>query len=422
MLRPPIKSPAQHTEERSAPGKAPMRTLIFTGKGGVGKTSVAAATALRAADMGLRTLVMSTDPAHSLADSLDLEGPLGPEPVAITPNLYALEVSIYHDIESNWGIVRQHFSQLMAEQGVEGILADEMSILPGMEEAFPLIRIKKHKDEGDYDLLVIDCAPTGETLRLLSAPETFKWAINMLRGAEKFVIKPLLRPMGKINPTLGKMIAPTEVYEAVDDMFAQMVGVTETLTNPMETSVRLVMNPEKMVIKESQRALTYLSMYGMTVDTVVVNKILPVDQDSGYLNHWKDVQQRYLQDVEHSFNPLPIYHVPYYAEEVVGIEKLRAMGRDIYGDTDPTAVLYKEAPMDLAKLEDGSYRIKIKLPFADVNQLDLFQNGDELVIQIGDFRRIMTLPVSLAGQEAGQAEMEGDWLIVPFYAAEDVRS
>ncbi|RRR73323.1 MAG: arsenic-transporting ATPase [Candidatus Viridilinea halotolerans] len=399
-----------------------MRTLIFTGKGGVGKTSVAAATALRAADMGLRTLVMSTDPAHSLADSLDLEGPLGPEPVQIAPNLHALEVSIHHDIESNWGIVREHFAQLMAEQGVEGILADEMSILPGMEEAFPLIRIKKHKDEGDFDLLVIDCAPTGETLRLLSAPETFKWAINMLRGAEKFVIKPLLRPMGKLNPALGKMIAPTEVYEAVDDMFAQMVGVTEALTNPLETSVRLVMNPEKMVIKESQRALTYLSMYGMTVDTVVVNKILPVDQDSGYLNHWKDVQQRYLQDVEHSFAPLPIYHVPYYAEEVVGLDKLRAMSRDIYGDADPTAIVYKESPMDLAKLDDGTYRIKIKLPFADVNQLDLFQNGDELVIQIGDFRRIMTLPVSLAGQEAGQAEMEGDWLIVPFYAADRVSS
>jgi arsenite-transporting ATPase len=398
-----------------------MRTLIFTGKGGVGKTSVAAATALRAADMGLRTLVMSTDPAHSLADSLDLEGPLSPEPVRITPTLDALEVSIYHDIESNWGTVREHFSQLMADQGVEGILADEMSILPGMEEAFPLIRIKKHKDAGDYDLLVIDCAPTGETLRLLSAPETFKWAMNMLRGAEKFVIKPLLRPMGKLNPTLGKMIAPTEVYEAVDEMFAQMVGVTETLTNPLETSIRLVMNPEKMVIKESQRALTYLSMYGMTVDTVVVNKILPVHKDSGYLNHWKDVQQRYLQEVEHSFTPLPIRHVPYYAEEVVGLEKLRTMGRDIYGETDPTAVLYKEAPMDLAKLPDGSYRVKIKLPFADVSQLDLFQNGDELVIQIGDFRRIMTLPTSLAGQEAGQAEMEGDWLIVPFYAASGVR-
>ncbi len=399
-----------------------MRTLIFTGKGGVGKTSVAAATALRAADMGLRTLVMSTDPAHSLADSLDLEGPLGPDPVRITSTLDALEVSIYHDIESNWGIVRQHFSQLMAEQGVEGILADEMSILPGMEEAFPLIRIKKHKDAGDYDLLVIDCAPTGETLRLLSAPESFKWAIGMLRGAEKYLIKPLIRPMSRITPGLNKMVAPSEVYEAVDDLFRQMEGVTETLANPLETSIRLVMNPEKMVIKESQRALTYLSMYGMTVDMVVVNKILPVDQDSGYLNHWKEIQQRYLQDVEQSFVPLPIRRVPYYAEEVVGLEKLRVMGEDIYGDIDPTAVLYREAPMDISKLHDGTYRVKLKLPFADVNQLDLFQNGDELVIQIGDFRRVITLPTSLAGQEAGQAEMDGDWLIVPFYAANGVRS
>ncbi|MGQ9925665.1 MAG: ArsA family ATPase [Chloroflexaceae bacterium] len=399
-----------------------MRTLIFTGKGGVGKTSVAAATALRAADMGLRTLVMSTDPAHSLADSLDLEGPLGPDPVQITSTLDALEVSIYHDIESNWGIVRQHFSQLMAEQGVEGILADEMSILPGMEEAFPLIRIKKHKDAGDYDLLVIDCAPTGETLRLLSAPESFKWAIGMLRGAEKYLIKPLIRPMSRITPGLNKVVAPSEVYEAVDDLFRQMEGVTETLANPLETSIRLVMNPEKMVIKESQRALTYLSMYGMTVDMVVVNKILPTDQDSGYLNHWKEIQQRYLQDVEQSFVPLPIRRVPYYAEEVVGLEKLRVMGQDIYGDSDPTAVLYREAPMDISKLHDGTYRVKLKLPFADVNQLDLFQNGDELVIQIGDFRRVITLPTSLAGQEAGQAEMDGDWLIVPFYAANGVRS
>jgi arsenite-transporting ATPase len=398
-----------------------MRTLIFTGKGGVGKTSVAAATALRAADMGLRTLIMSTDPAHSLADSLDLDGPLGPEPVRITPTLDALEVSIYHDIESNWGIVREHFSQLMAEQGVEGILADEMSILPGMEEAFPLIRIKKHKEAGDYDLLVVDCAPTGETLRLLSSPGSFKWAISMLRGAEKFLIKPLLRPMSRLTPGLNKMVAPAEVYEAVDDMFRQMEGITETLANPEETSIRLVMNPEKMVIKESQRAFTYLSMYGMTVDTVVVNKILPVDKDSGYLNHWKEIQQRYLQEVEHSFSPLPIRHVPYYAEEVVGLAKLRVMGNDIYGDTDPTAVLYREAPLEIGKLPDGSYRVKIKLPFADVSQLDLYQNGDELVIQIGDFRRILTLPTSLAGQEAGQAEMEGDWLIVPFYAAVAVR-
>lgn len=398
-----------------------MRTLIFTGKGGVGKTSVAASTALRAADRGLRTLIMSTDPAHSLADSLDLAGPLGPEPVKITSHLDALEVSVYHDIESNWGIVREHFSQLMAEQGVTGIIADEMSVLPGMEEAFPLIRIKKHKEAGDYDLLVIDSAPTGETLRLLSSPQTFKWAINMLRGAERYVIKPLLRPMSKITPGLSKMMAPPGVYEAVDDMFVQLEGVVDTLANPRETSIRLVMNPEKMVIKESQRALTYLSMYGMTVDTVVVNKILPIDEDSGYLNHWRDVQQRYLREVEHSFLPLPIRHVPYYREEVVGIEKLRKMGQDIYGDSDPTAVLYEQAPLDIAKVGDGHYKVRIRLPFADVTQLDLYQNGDELVVQIGDFRRIMTLPTSLAGLEAGQAEMEGDWLSVPFYSAQAAR-
>ncbi len=396
-----------------------MRTLIFTGKGGVGKTSVAAATAVRAADLGLRTLVMSTDPAHSLADSLDMEGPLGPEPVKITPTLHALEVSIYHDIESNWGIVRQHFAQLMEAQGIDGVLAGEMSILPGMEEAFPLIRIKHHKDKGDYDLLIIDCAPTGETLRLLSSPETFKWAVGMLRGAERFVVKPILRPMAKVNPTLGKMVAPTEVYDAIDDLFAQMAGITQILNDPLETSVRLVMNPEKMVIKESQRALTYLSMYGMTVDSVIVNKILPLDQDSGYLNHWKDVQQRYLQEVGHSFNPLPIRRVPYYPEEVVGLEKLRQMGEDVYDGTNPAEVLYNKSPMEIDKHDDGAYSIRLKLPFADVERLDLFQNGDELVIQIGDFRRIMTMPTSLAGMEAGQAEMEEDWLIIPFVAAEE---
>jgi arsenite-transporting ATPase len=193
-----------------------------------------------------------------------------------------------------------------------------------------------------------------------------------------------------------------------------MEGVTEALSNPLETSVRLVMNPEKMVIKESQRALTYLSMYGLTVDMVAVNKILPQDQDSGYLNHWKDVQRRYLQEIEYSFAPLPISHVPYYAEEVVGLDKLRQMGHDIYGDIDPATVRYQQAPLEITKVQSGHYNVRIKLPFANVEQLDLFQNGDELVIQIGDFRRIMTLPTSLAGLEAGQAEMEDDWLIVPF--------
>jgi len=394
-----------------------MRTLIFTGKGGVGKTSVAAATAVRAADNGLRTLVMSTDPAHSLADSLDMEGPLSPYPVHIAPNLDALEVSVHHDIEANWGMVREHFAEIMSQQGVTGILADEISILPGMEEAFPLIRIKKHKEDNDYDLLIIDCAPTGETLRLLSAPETFKWAITMIRSAERYLVRPLLRPVIRATPSLSKLnkiVAPAEVYEAIDTLFSQMEGVTQALSNPLETSVRLVMNPEKMVIKESQRALTYLSMYGMTVDTVVVNKILPPDEDSGYLNHWKTVQKRYLKEIDYAFSPLPIRHVPYYPEEVVGLDKLRRMGDHIYGDIDPAGIMYTRSPLEISKVDAGVYNIRIKLPFAEVDRLDLFQNGDELVVQIGDFRRCITLPTSLSGLDAGQAEMDGEWLIVPF--------
>lgn len=391
-----------------------MRTLIFTGKGGVGKTSTAASTAVKTASMGLRTLIMSTDPAHSLADSLDLEGPLGPDPVHITSNLDALEVSINDDLEDNWGLVREHFADLMAQQGVTGMLADEMSVLPGMEEAFPLLRIKKHKEDNKYDVLVIDCAPTGETLRLLSSPETFKWAISMVRNAERFLVKPILRPMIKASPSLNKMVAPPEVYDAIDNLFNQMAGVTETLSNPMETSVRLVMNPEKMVIKESQRALTYLSMYGLTVDMVVVNKIFPADIDSEYFDHWKKVQRRYLKEIDHAFTPLPICHVPYYSEEVVGVDKLRQMGNDVYGSENPSEVRYRQSPMEITKVDSGYYNVRIKLPFADVDRLDLFQNGDELVIQIGDFRRIMTLPTSLTGLEAGQAEMEDDWLIIPF--------
>jgi arsenite-transporting ATPase len=223
--------------------------------------------------------------------------------------------------------------------------------------------------------------------------------------------------MIKATPSLNKMVAPPAVYEAIDDLFSQMAGVTEALSNPMETSVRLVMNPEKMVIKESQRALTYLSMYGLTVDMVVVNKIFPPDQDSGYLNHWKNIQKRYLQEIDHSFAPIPICHVPYYSEEVVGLEKLSQMGHTIYGDMNPVEVRYNQSPLEVSKIDSGMYNVRIKLPFADVERLDLFQNGDELVIQIGDFRRIMTLPTSLAGLEAGQAEMEDEWLIVPFTSA-----
>lgn len=389
-----------------------MRIIIFTGKGGVGKTSVAAATAATAARQGYKTLVMSTDPAHSLADSFDIDEFLGPEPRLVAPNLYGLEVDIYDDLRENWDNVRVHFASILTAQGVSGMLADEMAILPGMDELFSLVRIKRYVKSQEYDLLVVDCAPTGETLRMLSLPETLSWGIKLFRNAEKFIVKPMLRPLAKITP-LGKMVAPEDVYITIDAMFTELEGLTGILSDTRTTSVRLVMNPEKMVIKESQRALTYLGMYGLLVDAVIVNRILPVDKDSGYMNTWKAVQQKHLSEIVDSFSPLPIKHVPMYPNEVVGLESLTKMGEDIYGEVDPTVFMFNERPYEIKKNKSG-YEVRMHLPFASEEGLDLWHKGDELIVQVGTYRRIATLPTAVAGMEAGQADFDGNWLVIPF--------
>jgi len=389
-----------------------MRIIIFTGKGGVGKTSVAAATAVKSASKGHKTLIMSTDPAHSLADSFDRNEFLGPEPHLLAPNLYGLEVDIYDDLRQNWETVRAHFAALMAAQGVTGMLADEIAILPGMDELFSLIRIKRYFRTQEYDTLVVDCAPTGETLRMLSLPETLSWAIKAFRNAEKYFVKPVLRPLSKISP-LGKMVAPEEVYVSVDTMFGELEGLTEILGNNDITSVRLVMNPEKMVIKESQRALTYLGMYGFLVDNVIVNRIYPIDKDAGYMNLWKNIQQKHMTEIRDGFTPLPIRNVPMYQQEVVGLELLTQMGNDVYGDDDPNDFMFEGRPYDIHKVE-GGYEVRMHIPFANESTLDLWHKGDELIVQVGTYRRIISLPIAVAGMEAGQADFDGQNLIIPF--------
>lgn len=389
-----------------------MRIIIFTGKGGVGKTSVAAATAVKAASQGYKTLVMSTDPAHSLADSFDIDEFLGPEPRELAPNLYGLEVDIYEDLRDNWEVVRVHFATLMSSQGVNGLLADEIAILPGMDELFSLVRIKKYFKTQEYDLLVVDCAPTGETLRMLSLPETLKWAIKALRQTEKFIVKPVIRPLAKVTP-LSKVVAPEEVFASIDSMFTELEGLTEILANDKLTTVRLVMNPEKMVIKESQRALTYLGMYGLLVDNVIVNRIYPVDKDAGYMNRWKTIQQKHLAEIHDSFTPLPIRHVPMYQQEVVGLELLTVMADDIYGSDIATDFMFKERPYEINKNESG-YVLRMHLPFANEEALDLWHKGDELIVQLGNQRRIATLPTAVAGMEAGAADFDGQYLVIQF--------
>lgn len=397
-----------------------MRILVFTGKGGVGKTSVAASTALRAAEMGYRTLIMSTDPAHSLGDSLDKE--LSPSPINIAPNLDAQEVSVFSDLNNNWEVVRAHFAELMRNKGVEGVYAEEIGILPGMEELFSLSYIKQYNESSKYDLLVVDCAPTGETLRLLSLPETFGWVMKMVRNVEKYAVKPLIRPLSKISNKTEKMVASPEVFSAIDNLFTATEGIIDLLGDNTKTTVRLVMNPEKMVIKESMRALTYLNLYGITVDRIVINRVLAEDKDSGYLNEWKKVQHKYIDEIHHAFSPIPISKVPYFSSEVVGLDMLRLMANEVYGHQNPLDIFFKENPIEIKKVPEGYFQMRVKLPFLhDANMsIALQQQGDDMTIRIGDNQKTITLPVFLAGMKSDEAYFEGQWLCVDFKVHEKI--
>ncbi len=392
-----------------------MRNIIFTGKGGVGKTSVAAATALRAADMGYKTLIMSTDPAHSLGDSLDVE--LGPSPVKITENLWGQEVSVFGDLNLNWDVVREHFAHLMASRGIEGVYAEEMGVLPGMEELFSLSYIKRYNEENSgYDLLVVDCAPTGETLRLLSLPETFGWFIKFIRNVEKYMVKPMIRPLSKKVKKLDDFVAPEEVYEKVDNLFSSTEGIIDLLADGSKTTMRLVMNPEKMVIKESMRALTYLNLYGITVDRITINRVMPDQSPDPYFQKWRAIQQKYIEQIQGAFAPIPIAEVPLFDNEVVGLEMLRRVGEKVYGEENPLDICFKEDPINISKVSDGHYMVRVKLPFMESMGLEpkILKLGDDLTIRIGDYQKVVALPIFLAGLESAGASFEDGWLSIEF--------
>ncbi len=398
-----------------------MRNIVFTGKGGVGKTSIAAATAVRAAGMGYRTLVISTDPAHSLGDSFDI--PLGPSPVKIAENLWGQEVSVYGDLSLNWEIVREHFAHLMEVQGIQGIYIEEMGVLPGMEELFSLSYIKRYNESDEYDLLVVDCAPTGETLRLLSIPETFGWMLKLMRNLEKYVVKPVIRPLSKRIGKLHDLVPETEVYDQVDQLFSSIEGIIELLSDGSKTTVRLVMNPEKMVIKESMRALTYLNLYNITVDQVVVNRVYMDEVDGQYFTGWKEIQKRYLEQIETSFAPIPITRVPLFRTEVLGLEMLGRVGQAVYGDRNPLDIFYREEHVEIRKSGDGRYLMKLRLPFVSDNRMEanVTQIGDSMTVRIGNYQKGVVLPTFLAGMRVAGARYEEKWLVIEFLKKEPVR-
>jgi arsenite-transporting ATPase len=387
-----------------------MRILTFTGKGGVGKTSVSAATAVRLSQLGYRTLVLSTDPAHSLSDSFNL--PLGAEPTKIKENLHAIEVNPYVDLKQNWNSVQKFYSKIFMAQGVSGVMADEMTILPGMEELFSLLRIKRYKASGLYDVLVLDTAPTGETLRLLSLPDTLSWGMKAVKNVTKYIVKPLSKPLSKMSDKIAFYIPPADAIDSVDQVFDELADIREILTDNKKSTVRLVMNAEKMSIKETMRALTYLNLYGFKVDMILVNTLLDTKEKSGYLENWKTIQQKYLGEIEESFAPLPIKKLRMYEQEIVGLTSLELFAKDMYGDSDPSEMMFDEPPIKFVR-NGNIYEVQLKLMFANPVDIDVWVTGDELYIHIGNQRKIITLPISLTGLEPEMPYSRTDGCIFP---------
>ncbi len=390
-----------------------MRLILMTGKGGVGKTSVAAATGLRCAELGYRTLVLSTDPAHSLADSFDLE--MGHEPREVRPNLWGAELDALMELEGNWGAVKRYITQVLQARGLEGVQAEELAILPGMDEIFGLVRMKRHYDEGIYDVLIIDSAPTGTALRLLSLPEVGGWYMRRFYKplqAVSVALRPLVEPI--FRPIAGFSLPNKEVMDAPYEFYEQIEALQKILMDNTTSSVRLVTNPEKMVIKESLRAHAYLSLYNVSTDLVIANRIIPAEVTDPFFQKWKENQEKYRQEIHADFHPLPVKEVPLYSEELCGIAALERLKETLYGDEDPSQVYYKETTMRVVQESNNQYSLELYLPGIAKDQIQLNKTGDELNVRIGNHRRNMVLPQALAALQPTGAKMDEDYLKIKF--------
>ena len=385
-----------------------MRVILFTGKGGVGKTSVAAATAIRCARAGYRTVVMSTDPAHSLGDSLDIE--LSAELQRVAPNLWAQEVSALHEMERHWKKLHDYAATFFATQGLEEVVAEEVANPPGMDELASLMWIRHHAQRGEHDVIVVDCAPTGETLQLLTFPDIARWWLDKVFPWERRVMK-AARPV--LQPFINVPLPSDEIFASMKELLIDIEGMKKILTDSQTTTIRIVLNLEKMVVKEAKRAFTYLSLFGYVTDAVIVNRTLPPDLKDDLFKRWHQIHQKYAAEVETSFAPIPIFQVPLFDREVVGESMLTEMGEVLYGQRDPAEHFYRGTSQSVRRV-GPEYVLALKIPFVERDAIDLSRHDGDLIVTVGSYRRELSLPRVLASRQTVGATIEDGELRVRF--------
>lgn len=384
------------------------RILLYTGKGGVGKTTTAAATALRCADAGLRTIVLSTDTAHSLGDSLETD--LGPAPKKVSDNLWAQECDVYYNLETYWGTVQSWVEALLTWRGMDNVMAEEIAVFPGMEELANLLWVNRHASSGEFDVIVVDCAPTGETLRLLAFPEVGRWWIDKLLPINRQLTR-IVRPMARRVTDLP--FPDDDVFVAMTDLVDQLDLLHQLLTTSNSATVRLVINPEKMVIREAQRSYTYLTLYDHVTDAIVVNRVVPKDADGSFAEQIRQMQAPHLKNIHESFGPTPVLEVEQFSSEILGLEQLRKMGHQLHHNHAPEDVLITYKPYEIVPIE-GGFEFQIPAQFLDKADATLVRRGDEFVIRMGAARRNIVLPRVLARMKHSQARLENGRLLVRF--------
>jgi arsenite-transporting ATPase len=395
------------------------RALLFTGKGGVGKTTTAAATAALAARRGVKTLVLSTDAAHSLSDALQVH--LGPEPTEVETGFYGQQLDTQRSFERSWRDVRSYLGEVFEAAGVDPVEAEELTVLPGADEVLALLGVHEQLTAGRFDLVVVDCGPTAETLRLLALPEALGWYMRRIFPMERRVVRSL-RPV--LSRVAGVPMPHDRVFEAIDRLHQQLGAVRAALTDPERTAVRLVLTPEQVVIAEARRTLTSLSLYGYRVDAVVANRVIAAAEPGrgkpdAWRAGWAQAHAERLAEVEASFAPLPVLPAPYAAAEPVGVPALTGFGEQLYGDRDPAGVEPGPELMKVERTTDG-FALTVALPFAVREELELTRRGDDIAVTVGAHRRLITLPSALRRCQIEGARLDEGRLVVRFVPDPDL--